>query len=351
MHLRALLLALLAAGPALADEPCVPVKPCEVGGQPGQAREAPADFAEQARQLLDLLSCRGRVPPGLDPAPVKAFCARQAKLAVRAGQVRAGLQAVLQLLRPARLPSAVVDPLAEPDLLRALAAYPEARNFTLTSSRTCGDPRLLAALREPGRLAAFLSSVADEGEDLLRAGNGEPARSGRAQAQLGAVPLLLWALAIDGDEPVALKLLRIEPDGTLRYLGASEIASMERAAPGPSPFDSCEVAFVRRGEPAGTLPRLARSLRVDLSDAAAAADPGPLAHLDSKGKFAAVLARADALSGDGFSRLRRLLLERAVFVVSDGTGPSADQVKQAGLVEGRLQDSAGKGSVVVIRRP
>jgi hypothetical protein len=83
----------------------------------------------------------------------------------------------------------------------------------------------------------------------------------------------------------------------------------------------------------------------------AAADPGPLAHLDSKGSFGAVLAGAAALSGDAFSRLRELLLKRAVFTVSDGTGPTPEQVRQAGLVEESHPRPGGEGSIVVIRRP
>ena len=351
MHPRAVLLAaLLASSPAPADEPCAPVKPCEIPDQgSAQAQEPPADFAEQARQVADLLGCRGRIPEGLDAAPVKAFCARQARAQARAAQARGALQAILQPLRPARLPSAAVYPLSGSDLASALAAYPDARNVTLTSSLPCGDPRLLPSLRDPGRLAAFLSSVAAEGERLPRLGSG-PSPSAPAAGGAGALPLLLWAAAVEGDEPVGLKYVRVEPAGTLRYLGAAEIASMEKAA-GPPPFDSCELAIVRRGEPAGTLPRLVRNLRADLSNASVAADPGPLAHLDSKGNFAAVLVGAAALSGDGFSRLRELLLKRAVFTVTDGTGPSAEQVKQAGLVREAERRSAGDRALVVIRRP
>jgi hypothetical protein len=347
MHARTLLaLTLLAAAPALAEEPCVPVKPCEVEGPAAAPREAPADLGEQARQLFSLLSCQGQVPEGLDPGPVKAYCARQAKLAARGARARAALQAALQPLRPARLPSAVVFPFSSPDLLRALAAYPDARNVTLTSGRGCGDPRLPAGLREPGRLGAFLSAVADEGEELLGAREGGPRRPGRAGRRLDALPLLLWALAVEGDEPTGLKYLKVEPGGTLQYLGASELASAEKAAQGP--FDSCELAFVRRGEPAGALPRLVRNLRVGLSDGALTADPGPLMHLESKGSFVAVLAGAAAISQDGFSRLRELLLRRAVFAVSDGSGPTPEQVRQARLV----QESPGGGtSLVVIHRP
>ncbi len=349
MHVRALFLAgLLASGSALADEPCVPVNPCEIPEQgSSQAQPPPADFAQQARQLSDLLSCRGRVPEGLDPVPVKAFCARQARIQASAARARSALQAEVQPLRPARLPSAAVYPLSGSDLSSALAAYPDARNVTLTTDLPCGDPRMLDSLRDRGRLAAFLSSVEAGAERLLRVASGPGSASPRAAGEDRALPLLLWAVAAEGGEPAGLKYFRVEPAGTLRYLGAAEIASMARNAKGPQPFDSCELAFVRRGEPAGTLPRLVRNLRADLSNAGVAADPGPLAHLDSKGNFAAVLSGAAALSGDGFTRLRELLLRRAVFTVSDGSGPTPDQVKQAGLVE---ESRGGDPRVAVIRR-
>jgi hypothetical protein len=276
MLLRSVLIALLAASPALAaEEPCQPVRPCEVpDAGPGPAREPPADFTSEARQLFDLLSCQGKPPDGLDALVVKAHCARQARLAARAGELRAPLRELLGKLHPERMPSTVVYPLAGVDLLGALLAYPEARNVTLTSSRPAGDPRLLARLRDPGRLAAFLESVSAEGEKLLRGEGGETSPPRRAGRPTAALPVLLWALAVEGAEPVGLRYLRLEPAGTLRYLGAGEIASAERNKEGPDPFESCELSFVRRREAKGTLPRIVRHLGVDLSEEGLRLDPG-----------------------------------------------------------------------------
>lgn len=341
--------ALLAAPAALAEEPpCVPVKPCEAPeAGPGAAPEAPAELGADARRLFDLLSCRGAPPEGLDPAAVKAFCARQAPLAARAAEARAALQALLQPLRPARLPSAAVYPFSGADLLGALAVYPEARNTTLVTGRPAGDVRVLGRLRDRAALVAFLGEVAGEAERLVRAQGGERPPAGPA-ARTPTLPLLLWALAVDGLEPVGLRYLRVEPAGTLRYLAATELSAGAKG--GPDPFASCELGFVRRGEPAGTLPRTVRSLEADLSDAGVAADPGPLAHLGTKGSFAAVLADAGALAGDRHARLRELLLRRAAFTVSDGTGPAPEQLRQAGLAEESRPRPGGAGKVVVIRR-
>lgn len=325
----------------------MPVKPCEVPGQGPEAREPPAEFAEEARALHLLLSCQGQVPEGLDPVLVKGFCSRRAKLLARTTRRRAALEALLAQSRPARLPSATVSPLSGSDLVFALAANPDARNVTLTSTVSCGDPRLVGSLGDPVRLRSFLSAVEREGERLLNGEGGEVATAG---GRLGALPALLWTLGVEGAAPVGLRYLRVEAAGTLRYLGARELAATERNER-PSPFESCELAFLQRGEQPGAPARFVRNLRADLSDAAVATDPGPLAHLEAKGKFVAVFAGAGALAGERATRLRELLLRRASLVVSDGTGPTPEQVRQAGLVPERHPWPGARRDLVILRRP
>jgi len=324
----------LAPSPSRAEEPCAPVKPCELGDEL-TAEEEPADLSVEARQLHDLVACQGKVPAGLDAAAVKAFCARLAPaVARREAQVRRPLDAHLSQPRPARIPSAAVYPLSGADLLPALEAFPEARNLTTVSPLPAGDPRALLGLRKPGELKAALGSLAADAERLLR---GEPVQKAPAH---GILPLLIWALAVDGQEPTGLKLLQVEPAGTLRYLGKSELAK------GGAAYASCELAFARRGA-AGGPPRYLRHLAADLADSA---DPGPLAHLATKGDVAVLLSRAGALAGEPYGRLRALLLKRGAFVVSDGTGLPPAELEQAGLrVESRPRP--GGGTLVVARRP
>jgi len=288
----ALLVLLLAAPAARAEDPCVPVKPCEVpqGGAALPAPEPAADFAAEARQLLALVSCQGAPPSGLDGAAVKAFCApkEKARREERARTVRAAIQA-LPKPRPEKLPSVVVAPLSGGDLLAALAAFPEARNFTLTTRAPSGDPRL-ATLRDPARLRTFLESAAPQG------------------APPAVLPALLAALAAEGLEPTGLRYFRVEPGGELHFHGPGELAAL-----GDEAWASCELVFARKGERDRT--RVVRVIAADLTDAAAAATPGPLAHLSAKGTFAALLPSADAVAGEGFGRLRALLKERAAVVV------------------------------------
>jgi hypothetical protein len=286
---------LLAGLPARAEEPCVPVKPCEVplGGGAGIPRESPVDFVAEVRQVHALLACEGTLP-GLDAAAMKAFCApkERARREERARAARAAVQAALPTPRPERVPPVVVYPLSSGDLLGALAVFPEARNITLTTRSPVGDPRP-ATLRDPARLRAFLESAAAPGEPAL------------------ALPALLAALIADGREPESLRYFRIEEGGALHYYGLDELATL-----GEQGWAHCELLISKRSEP-GRM-RIVRVLSADLSDAAAAATPGPLAHLSAKGTFAALLPPADALAGEGYGRLRALLKERAALVVRRG---------------------------------
>ena len=288
----ALLVLLLAAPAARAEDPCVPVKPCEVpqGGGALPAQEPAADFAAEARQLFALASCQGPAPAGLDTGAVKAFCSpgEKARRAERARAIRAAIRGALPDSRPERVPPVVVAPLSG-DLLGALTAFPEARNYTLTTRSPAGDPRP-ANLRDPARLKAFLESASMRGEPAA------------------VLPALLAALAAEGLEPTGLRYFRVQPGGALRFLGASELA-----AAGDAGFASCELLFARKGAAERTC--VVRVLAADLTDAAAAATPGPLAHLSAKGTFAALLPPGDALAGEGHGRLRALLKERAALVV------------------------------------
>jgi hypothetical protein len=341
----------LAPALAAAEEPCAPVKPCEIPDDdaPPPPSEAPADLAAEARALFDLVSCRGAPPAGLDAAAVRAYCGRLAPRLERAQRSTSALAAAVGPLRPARLPSAAVSPLSDAGLLRALAAYPAARNVTTTSTRGAGDPRLLPRLEDPARLRAFLSAAEADAEELSR-GTAAGRTIGRGGEEAGALPALLLAAAAAGLEPAGLRFFRVEPAGTLHYLGPRELAAEEQAR-GTAPFASCELELVRAGQP-GTRVTV-RHLAADLSDRGAGADPGPLAHLALKGPLAAVLQGAGALAGEGYGRLRALLLARVACLVTDGSGPSAAELRKAGLVvEQRPLPGAGKDAVVAVaRRP
>jgi hypothetical protein len=336
---------------AAAEEPCAPVKPCEVPTAPA-LQEAPAELGADARRWFDLLSCRA-VPPGLDAGVVKAFCARQrpALSAYRERQL-APLRAALAPLRGERVPSAVVYPFSGPDLLGALAAYPDARSVSTLSAVPAGDVRGLDQLRDPARLRAVLDAVAVASAPLLEGRGGEGlARDPGAPA----FALFLTALAAQGAEPVGFRYFQLEPAGGLRFLSARELSAP--AGAGADPFASAELTFVRRGEDPATQLRTHRHLAGSLSDLALAADPRLLAYLAARGKTAVLVRGAgERLAAAG--RLRAAVLERAAVVLGDRTAPSADDARAAGLTrEGHrapvtfgASDAGAADGVVLLRR-
>jgi hypothetical protein len=344
------LLAGLLLSPALtpAEEPCAPVKPCEVTGMEAPG-EAPAELAAEARSWFDLLSCRA-TPPGLDAKTVAAFCARpRPALAAYRDRTLAALRDALAPVRGQRVPTAVVQPLAGADLFGALAAYPDARSVTTLSSVPFGDVRAFGRLRDRARLRALLDAVAAASAPLL---------AGRSAATPPAVPafaLFLTALAAHGDEPVSLRYFRVEPQGGLHFLTTKELAAPARDA---GPFDSAELTYVRQGEDPAADVRVHRHLAGDTSDATLARDPGLLAYLEARGKIA-VLVRGTgaALAAEG--KLLAALLGRATVVLGDRTAPTADAALAAGLTReahpakvpfGASPAGAADG-IVVLRRP
>lgn len=285
-------LALLAGLPARgADAPCKPVNPCEVPeGTAAAVPEPAAELTAEVKQLFRLVACRGAPPAGLDPAAVKAYCGKKAKREERARTIRAAVDASLPDARPEKVPSVVVSPLSGGDLLAARSAFPAARNYTLTGPMPAGAA-VPDALRAAANLAPFLEDASMTGTPRA------------------ALPALLGALAAEGAEPVGLRYFRVEPRGSLRFYSAPELR-----AQGEGVWRNCELLFVSRGEPGRQL--VVRYLQADLTDAGAAAEPGPLAHLASKGSFAALLPAEGAVAGPEYGRLRGLLEQRAPVVVA-----------------------------------
>jgi hypothetical protein len=341
---------LLLAAPALAEEPCAPVKPCEVGAE-AAPQEAPADLSAEARAWFDLLSCRA-TPPGLDAGTVRAFCARQRPaLAAYRDRYLAALRPALEPLRGARVPTAVVYPFSGPDLAGALAAYPDARSVTTLSALPFGDVRGLARLRDPARLRAFLDGVAAASAPLLEGRGGEALAAG---ARVPAFALVLTALAAHGLEPAGLRYFRLEPQGSLHFLSARELSTPGDGAS----VASAELGFVRPGEDPAAQPRVHRHAAVQLSDGALAAEPGLLAYLAGRGKVA-VLWRGGGAEAAAASRLRGALLGRTTVLLGDRTAPSAEEARAAGLVRqtGRApvpfgaSDAGAAGGIVALHRP
>lgn len=302
-----------AAPPAGGEPPCAPVKPCEIPDEPGAApAEAPADLGAEARALFDLVSCAGAAPSGLDAGVVSGFCAGQRKAIAAYRQRLPQTTAALARLRPAGLPSTVIQPFGG-DLLSALDALPDARNVTTLSDARAGDPRRLLGTRSAPELKRDLERLRAASARLL--GQGAAGDRGAATDPLA---LDLVALAVHGYQPASLRYFRVERDGSLHYLTRAELS----ADPSGSSVASAELTFVRQGEDPKSRARTHRLLSAGVTDAALARMPGVLAHLSSKGEVVAMvtgagprLRRADA------GKLRDLVARQAVWVLSDASAP------------------------------
>src|SRR5258706_7818513 len=108
----------------------------------------------------------------------------------------------------------------------------------------------------------------------------------------GRLASCVWACRPPGVEPVSLRYFRLEPDGSLHYLTADEIAAgaktlarkLSRVWVSPdfaASFSNAELVFKPRGKD-GPL-RVHRHIAVNLSDEHLRADPATLKHLEAKG--------------------------------------------------------------------
>ncbi len=350
---RAGLLALLAVGLAGCGAPPAPAPPAS----PAAAAATPApsappalagvDFAADARLLYRVLACAGEgpLPPGLDAPTVAAHCARLRPLLDGYRQRHAQVVApYLARLRPAHLPPAVVYPFGGGDLLSALAAYPEATEYTTLSLELAGDPRRLAHL-DAARLEASLGLIRSTISPLLTRDNSttENLMKGQRGDIPGQLGFFVVALAAHGFEPVHVRYFRVEDDGRLHYLDAPEIdagdATTARtlrgdwAPPDFAPvFANVEIAFRAAGAGEDAPLRVHRHIGADLSDPALKKAPGLLRYLEARGRVAAMTKAASYLLWrPDFSKVRGFLLGHVDFMLSDSTGLPPAVARQAGF--------------------
>src|SRR5204862_7149950 len=84
-------------------------------------------------------------------------------------------------------------------------------------------------------------------------------------------------------------------------------------------FADLELTFRRRGESGP--PRIYRHLQANLADKVLATTPGVMAHLEAKGRVAAMTKAASYLLwSPAFKRIRDYLLAHADWMISDSTG-------------------------------
>jgi hypothetical protein len=159
----------------------------------------------------------------------------------------------------------------------------------------------------------------------------------------GHLIFTLVALAIHGYEPVSLRYFELRPDGSIRYLEASDIASLDRAdtrtkrarkrraRAARALFANMELRFRAKGDPAAPI-KTYRHIRADLSDAHLASDDRVIRHLEGKGRVTAMTKAASYLLWwRGFGRIRTYLLDNMEWMVSDATGIPPRYARPAGF--------------------
>jgi hypothetical protein len=291
------------------------------------APEAPLEglnFIDQARVVFRVAACgpSGDVPARFDAAVVAKHCDELSKAYAdyRKGWVDVA-EPFLAALRPKDLPGAVVYPFGGGDLVSAIATFPDATEITTISLEPAGD------IRPIDRLAAdFLAhELAVHRSHLERLFEKAHSRTDNLEKESktelpGEILFALAALVVHGDEPVSLRYFRVHPDGSLGWVSQSDIDAAKSPGDRRALFANAELRFRRAGAADAPVQTL-RHVSFNLDDDHLKADPGLLAHLNTKGKVAAMTkAATHLLWNDHFSLIRGWLVAHTDWMASDSTG-------------------------------
>lgn len=297
------------------------------------------DFIGEARVLAVVGACAdGTAPAELDARTIAAHCAkvRKVQAAYREKWLSKAQPFMLEHV-PADVPKTVVYPFAGGDLSTALTVYPSATEITTLSLEPAGDPRSLGVLNK-AQLQAALSKAAYE-LNFLYAVNFSNTLNMISAMRGGKLPteliLALSALWVHGYEPSAVRYFTVLDDGTLHYLTTADLARAGDPARVDANkrnafFANVEIAYRKRDGSAGG--GTYRHISANLDDAHIAKAPGVYAHLQSKGKIAAMTKAASyLLAWDSFAKMRAFLLGHATWMISDATGVAPKWGKPAGF--------------------
>jgi hypothetical protein len=291
--------------------------------------DGPADFATDAQLLFRAAAC------GPSDAPLPA--AMPAALIDRHCQVLRGLLAnwrrrwtskavpFLAGLVPSDLPGEVVYPFGGGDLFTALATFPHAATITTLSLEPAGNP-LTFATASADDVEHALAAFRDDVRRLSFATHSKTTNllGFRKEVLPDQLAFALLALAAFDCEPIGLRYFQIEPDGRLHYQSREEILARKNRR-----FANMELTFRHRGEAAT---RIYRHLQANLGDKALAGTPGVMAHLESRGRVAAMTKAASYLLwSPAFKRIRDYLLTHADWMISDSTGIPPAFARAAGF--------------------
>ena len=325
-----------------APEPAVP-EPAPAAARPGH------DFIAEARTLYRVVACAGDapIPAHLDAGVIEAHCKRLTQRKERYRERYATMaKEFIAKLRPEGLPDRVVYPFGGGDLISALVAYPDAKEITTMSLEHAGDPRRIRDM-DRDELEASLEAFSEEIGGMLVVSNNTSKNLSAAHTNLLPAQLssFLVGLAVHDFEPVSVRYITVEDDGSLRYLDNADIKAVEDEqarqlkhdwqAPNFSPaFSNVEIQFRRRDAGDDAPVRIHRHFAANLADSHLKKNPAILEHLRAKGRVAAMTKAASYLLWRGdFSLIRDYLLEHMELMISDSTGIPPRYAKRAGMVQ------------------
>jgi hypothetical protein len=324
----------------------------------GPAAAEPQDFGDDAKLMWRAVACAGEttataLPAEIDARTIEAHCKQvQPWYAMVNTRYVTPARELFATLRPAGLPTTVVYPFGGGDLLSALITYPDATEITTISLEHAGDPTRLTAATK-AQLKRALGVYRGAARQLLV--NHDSASENMQKLERGAVPgqlsFFLTALAALGYEPVSLRFFTVQPDGTLHYLDAKEIADLAdtRAKRKKSSwvdtdysvaFTNSELQFKKVGDPKAPLVTH-RHIAANLANDAFVGS-GVAKHLEQKGKVASMTKAASYLLWlSSFSGIRDYLLANAAWMISDSTGIPPRHARRAGFTQTTYGKFAG----------
>jgi hypothetical protein len=314
-----------------------------------QAPAQPLDFTDEAKLLYRVVACGNdsALPEGIDAKVVDEHCKEleRRKEAYRKTWV-AEASPFIQALKPAGLPTTVVYPFGGGDLISALTTYPEAKEITTMSLEHAGDPRRIKGITSK-QLKTSLALIRATSAGLLTANDSktENLMKGQRGEIPGQLSFFLIALAVHGYEPVSLKYVKTNADGSIRYLSQQELTDLEKkeakllhkvwVAPDFSEaFDNLEIVAVKKGGDPQKDRIVHRHFAQNLDDDHFGKDEGMKGYLKARSPIVAMTKAASYLLWrDNFSTIRNYLLDNMQFMVSDSTGIPPKFATKAGFVQ------------------
>ena len=310
------------------------------------AEEAAVDFIADAKLYYRVVACKGSdaIPATIDAPTVEKHYAEMAKRYERFNEKYVTpAQAFFAQLRPATTPTTIVYPFGGGDLASALVTYPDAKEITTISLEHAGDPTRLAKLEKKSQLNNSLAAyrAAIYGLLTLNDSTSENMRKLEKGGIPGQLSFHLTGMAALGYEPVSLKFLRLNDDGTIHYLTQADFDALapkkaKKKKGGwvdtdfSEAFTNMELSFRRAGDAKAPVV-VHRHFAWNLGDKGFKGSALEK-HLQAKGKIAALTKAASYLIwNSGFSGIRDYLLANMTWMASDATGIPLRWAKKAGF--------------------